>query len=141
MNKPARRIIIMFIHHRYSQLVCQRPALFIVCPFAKGAGRPYYHNIRIFFFDSLINHRETFFKNITYHILITHSEVFQIKRFRMSGFCPFPSPHRFLRVAIGIFYQIQNILNILSHLFHRNTALLTVTGNDICRMMARPPYP
>ena len=109
-NKPFRGLVIMFIHQIGPLLSCGPPpsVVFPACrKGAAGANDPY---LRIFLPDRLMEKRVPFKKRLS-HLLITDTDIFQMKRFGMSHFGPPGAPER-VCIPIGKFDQIQCILDI-----------------------------
>ena len=127
VKEPSRRLIIMFVHHRDTELVRQFPAFHIVRTFVERTYRADNDDFRILLFDGIKDHRETFLKNVGDQVFITDTDIFQIKRFRVSGFGTYFTPFCFLRISVRPFYQVEDILNVSIHFAHRDTALLTAS--------------
>ena len=124
MNQPPRRDVIVLIDHRHIQFGGKSPSLFVIGAFIKRAGSANYRYLGIFLLYGIEYHGKAFGKDIRDQIFIANADKFQIERSRMPGFGALPAPNRLFGIAIGIFYQIEHILYIGSHLFHRDAALL-----------------
>ena len=105
----------------------QFPTFHIICAFIEGSDCTYDCYFRVFLLDGIEYHRKSFLENIGDKVFITDSEIFQIEGFRMSGFGTYFSPFCLFGVTVRPFYQVKNILNISTHLVHRDTALLTAS--------------
>ena len=53
----------------------------------------------------------------------------------MSSFCTFPTPLCLTGIPVGVFYQVEHILDISRHFFHRNSSLLSFATYFILGMM------
>ena len=128
MDEPTRCLVVMLIHNRYLQLIRQSPSRFIVTSLVEGSDRSDHGNLRIGSPDSLVDLGEAFREHIRDQVFVTDTDVFQVERLRMTCFGTFACPDRGGRIPVGIFHEIQYILNVCIHLMHRNTSLLTGTS-------------
>lgn len=136
MDQPPRRDVIVLIDHRHIQFGGKSPSLFVIGAFIKRAG-------------SAITVISGYFSFTALNIMVKRSAKISVIRsslpipinFRLKGLgCPasarFLPQTVFLASAIGIFYQIEHILYIGSHLFHRNAALLSHAAQFTFGMVA-----
>ena len=142
VQEPSRRLIIMFVYHRNTEFVRQFPAFHIVCSLIERTYCADNDYLRIFLFDSKVYHREAFFEDIGDQVFIADADIFQIERLRMTGFGTYLAPFGFLCITVRPFYQVEDILNVSTHLAHRDTALLTasqiaMTGGILTRYTCR----
>ena len=89
----------------------------------------------MFCFHCIKYHLKAFHEDRCNHVLITDTDELQVERFRMSGFRTLLTPHGFAGISVGIFYQVENILDVLIHFFHRNTTLLSHASQFILGMV------
>ena len=136
VNHPTRFYIVMLVYHRYTQFGSKVPTYFIIRTFVERTGSTNHGNFRMFCFYGIEYHLKAFHEDRCNHVLITDTDELQIERFRMSGFRALLAPHGFAGISVGIFYQVENILNVLIHFFHRNATLLSHASQLILGMVS-----
>ena len=134
MNKPAGRLIIVLVNNRHFQARCQIPAFHIIGSGVKRTDCSNHRYFGVFFNHGIVNHGKPFLENIGYQILVADANVFQVKRFGMTGGCAYFSPFCGF-VAIRPFNQVEHFLNVFVHIAQRNPSLLAVSAGG--RVLAR----
>ena len=126
VNHPARIHVIVFVHHGHAQFRGKAPALRIVRAFVEGSYSADNRNFGMLLPDSLVYHGKALLKHFGNHILVADADILQIERLGMACLSTLPAPHGAACIAVGILYQVEHILDIGRHLFHRDATLLAV---------------
>ncbi len=112
----------MLVHHFEGKGACKFPALFVIVTVRAGADSTNDGDVRIFFFDGLVQHLEAFAKGGGLGIFIADTKILQAEGGGMTCLSPFGAPFR-VGTAVGPFDQVQHLLDIIRHIFHGDCLL------------------
>ena len=128
IDKPSWLLIIVLIYriNPFFILLCNLPALDIVGRWTmEWTYSTYYFNFRMLLLESLADHQIALFEIGGNQIFVSDTYHLEIERSRMSGIRSHLCPLRCGRITIRPLNQVENILHILWHFCHWDSALLS----------------
>ena len=140
VNHPSGLHVVVFVDHWNALLCGELPAELVIGAFVEWADGAYHFYFRVRSGHGVVDFVEALGKHRSNHILIADAYVFEVERLGMAGLGAESTPSGGAGVAVGVFYQVEHILNVGVHLLHRNAALLAVGGGEgvaVVRRVAR----